>query len=292
MARINVEDSLDADRRFFKLAVTLGSQELAMGVMVYAWRLAQAHWKNGKRPIPLVEFMEKISHPEAILNSGMAQRIEVEGLDCVYVVGSEEQFGWVFEKKDLQAKGGQKSAQRPRDKKGRLLPSNAQDDPSSSKLSKCHQVDSSSSKLSKSHLTSSHLISSQEELTKISNSVVASPQKSPIASTPEEFIPAILSLREDPELSRPLSTVKDNVLVFWVRRYELSWLKQELSNAIHHHSDNGNAQKFAVTGEWGPRLGRWLRGARNPILRDSGADTASMIEEFEAEFQKNGEVTK
>lgn len=296
MARINVEDSLYKDLRFINLIVKFGSLEMALGSMVRAWSLAQEHYLDeaNERLIPHDEWNRQKIRNE-ILEVGLAEQRAMG----IYVHGAKEQFEWLIQKQEAGKKSGE-----TRQKKGKKNHQNSEH-PSSSvehPLTPVQQNPTEPNERERS-LTSEDVrqragtsssistLSLTQDITKKDNTVVASSKPS-TPPTAGEFSEEINSLRQDPVLLDALKTVKDGPIRFWVTRYELEWLKNELRNAYHHHIDNGNAQKFAVTGEWGPRLGRWLRGARNPILRDSGADTASMIEEFEAEFQKNGEVMK
>lgn len=102
MPRINIEDSIHDDDRFFRLAMALGSREAAIGTMYFAWRLAQKYWMQGKAPIPAGEW-EKINHQLYLLDTGLAKKNE-DG--SVYVSGSEEQFDWLIKKQEYGRLGG------------------------------------------------------------------------------------------------------------------------------------------------------------------------------------------
>lgn len=117
MARINIETSLWSDFRFQKLMIKLGDRHRAMGAMVDMWTIAQKYWLPDKRLIPQEEWDES-GLPVEIIELGLAERRE----DGIYAKGSEEHFGWWFGVSESRRRGGEASARRPRDEKGRLLP--------------------------------------------------------------------------------------------------------------------------------------------------------------------------
>lgn len=140
MARINLEDCWWTDPRRSKLIKALGCEEMADGAAVKMWRIAQENWKHSCRLIPKQIFFS-LEHASLLLGCGLAE----ERGDAVYVKGSSQYLDWVREKKEKAAengaKGGKKSAQRPRDAQGKLLPksakvqADAKQKPSESKLS-------------------------------------------------------------------------------------------------------------------------------------------------------------
>lgn len=112
----------------------------ADGLATRAWKLAQDFWKHGRRLIPKALF-ESLDGAPSLIQVGLA---EVQG-DYVYVRGSSAYLDWMAEQREAAKRGGKKSAQRPRDSKGKLQktskvdPSETQDQP------KVVQVSASSS---------------------------------------------------------------------------------------------------------------------------------------------------
>lgn len=118
MPRINLEDSLFKDNRFYELMIKTGSYRNALGELMAAWIQAQIYWLPEKKPIPKDVFQQQNLSP-FLIESGLAE----ERPEGIYMRGSEEQFAWWFEGMDQRKRAGQRSAKRPRDAKGRLLPS-------------------------------------------------------------------------------------------------------------------------------------------------------------------------
>jgi len=116
MARLNIEDNFWSDIRLQLLAERIGYTS-AVGSMVVAFKLAQQFWVQGKLIPEKIWQASRIS--EEIFEVGFAERRD-EG---VYVCGSERHFAWYMEKVEAGRRGGQKSAQRPRNSKGHFEPS-------------------------------------------------------------------------------------------------------------------------------------------------------------------------
>lgn len=106
MARINIEDSLFEDPRFFNLAVKLGSRETALGALVLAWRVAQKCFVSSDRFIPL-ELWNKRQLKNEIIESELATVSD----RFVKMVGIEEQFIWLLQRQKAGQKGGIKSGE-------------------------------------------------------------------------------------------------------------------------------------------------------------------------------------
>jgi hypothetical protein len=140
MARLNIEDCWWTDPRRSKLIKLLGEEELADGLAIRAWRVAQEFWGRGQRLIPREIFMTIEAAPK-LIQAGLAEERE----DSIYVKGSSQYHDWMLEKRKAAAAGGKKSAQRPRDAKGRLQKTPKQKPSTSPSESKCVQASSSSS---------------------------------------------------------------------------------------------------------------------------------------------------
>lgn len=105
VARINVEDSIFKDIRFFELAQTLGGIDAALGSIVRAWIVAQGYWLTNGVGIPYTVWEKQKLRPE-LIEVGLA---EVRG-DFVYVIGSKEQFAWLNAASEKGKVGGPAAA--------------------------------------------------------------------------------------------------------------------------------------------------------------------------------------
>jgi len=124
MARVNIEEKWWTDPRRKMLARLVGNEYLADGIMVSVWRLAQTYRGRGNGLIPH-HVWNAVEANSSIVEANLA-KIEADG---VYVYGSHDHLDWVVEKRqqaiEAGKKGGRKSGQRPRDERGRFLPSQA-----------------------------------------------------------------------------------------------------------------------------------------------------------------------
>lgn len=114
MPRINIEDDLWKDDRFMALVERIGKFR-ALGVVAYAWKVAQNFWKQGKLIPP--EIWKLHDFPEALFEVNFAER-RPEG---VYVRGSKKQFAWLLAKSENGKLGG-----RPAKTRAELAPSSAE----------------------------------------------------------------------------------------------------------------------------------------------------------------------
>lgn len=101
MARINVEDGLFKDARFFDLVIALGSKTMALGACVEAWIVAQQFWKRTKNGIPKPEWAtQKLN--DALIQAGLAE----DRGDFIYVRGSAAHFAWLEKNIESGITGG------------------------------------------------------------------------------------------------------------------------------------------------------------------------------------------
>lgn len=105
MARINIEDCWWTDPRRAKLAKIVGSEEMADGVAIKAWRVAQGFWVKGKALIPL-KIWETIEANSKLIEANLAE-IKQDG---IYVCGSSQYLDWMRERLENASLGGKKSA--------------------------------------------------------------------------------------------------------------------------------------------------------------------------------------
>lgn len=101
MPRINIEDSLFRDNRFFTLLIKLKSRDLAIGVLVSAWLVAQDFWKLNQNGIPKSEWKKRLLNDE-IIEAGLAE----DRGDFIYMSGSAEQFAWLTQRIEAGKRGG------------------------------------------------------------------------------------------------------------------------------------------------------------------------------------------
>lgn len=136
MARLNIED--DFFLEIGAVVAKIGDQDKAIGNAVRFLRHAQEKHKKGKL-ITEDEFKDK-GFLDALIPT-FAKRTP----SGIQAVGANKHFGWLQQKKEAGAAGGKKSATRKRDKKGRLLKSEAKSDENIQANSKHSQPSSSSS---------------------------------------------------------------------------------------------------------------------------------------------------
>lgn len=102
MARLNIEMKIFADLRFVELCIDLKDRELAIGVLVNAWMVAQKYWAPDEKLIPLTIF-QKLRGANFLLKCGLAVRRK----KGVYFCGSREHFAWLIQKYDASYKSAE-----------------------------------------------------------------------------------------------------------------------------------------------------------------------------------------
>lgn len=121
MARVNIEESWWTDPRRKKLTSLVGSEELADGIAVSFWRVAQEYYGAGRKPIPK-EIFELLPAAQHLVDAKVA-RVEDAG---VVASGGADLFDWLVGKRAAAKKGGQKSAESRRKKNGTAQPKKAE----------------------------------------------------------------------------------------------------------------------------------------------------------------------
>lgn len=109
MARLNVETKLWADPRFQTLMILVGDRQKAKGMVVELWTVAQEHWFPNRELIPEQIIADLGLDP--VVQVGLAERRD----DGVYAKGSEDHFGWLFERQEAGRRGGIASAKSRKD---------------------------------------------------------------------------------------------------------------------------------------------------------------------------------
>lgn len=110
MARINIEDSLFKDARFLDLMIKTGNRDMALGMVVRAFMVAQSHFltTDNDRLIP-IEDWKKQGCSDLLIEVGLA---EIRGKN-VYVSGSEKQFAWLIQRQNAGKSPKTKKKKRP-----------------------------------------------------------------------------------------------------------------------------------------------------------------------------------
>ena len=119
MARLNVEDDLFLDPRFKRLVVRLGSERMAMGLLIEFLFVAQKYWGESRSLIPNEVF--DVMDAEVLVEVKLAIRED----GGIYAKGAKDHFEWYALKKEAGVVGGQKSAEARRLKFGSAVPKNA-----------------------------------------------------------------------------------------------------------------------------------------------------------------------
>lgn len=103
MPRINIEDSLFKDSRFIDLCIHHKDKQKALGILVWAFIIAQKHYLDelSDRLIPLSEWKRQ-GCDESLITLGFAEFRE----NGVYLCGSEKQFGWLVQRVEAGRIGG------------------------------------------------------------------------------------------------------------------------------------------------------------------------------------------
>lgn len=113
MARINFEDSLYRDKRFYKLLADVGMNEYtAKGILLTAWTIAQEWYlKSPHGTIPETEW-KKFDAGESVIKCELARRTD----SGVYVCGANDQFAWLKECQKRGSVGGKTRARNHKEK--------------------------------------------------------------------------------------------------------------------------------------------------------------------------------
>lgn len=130
MARINVDDDwfIDILGRRAKLTRLVAEgpalpEDVADGMALRAWRLAQRYWKESRSLIPLEVFQQ----------AGLGLLIEADlaviNPEGVYVRGTKNHHEWLHSRKEAAAEGGRASAASRLRKNGSAVPKGASNTP-------------------------------------------------------------------------------------------------------------------------------------------------------------------
>ena len=117
MPRINVEETIWSDSRFLKLCILVGCEYRAIGLLVWAWRLAQNYVPKGPtegqemRGIPEPAW-DRNEYAEAIIRVGLARRVD----GFIQVAGAKNAFDWLNRVRRGASKGGEAKARNHREK--------------------------------------------------------------------------------------------------------------------------------------------------------------------------------
>jgi hypothetical protein len=112
VARLNIEESLYTDERFFELVALVKSGELALGKLVRAWTVAQKYHLS-HREIP-TEVWVKQRLDQVLIDVDFAERTATG----VRMRGQDEQFAWLVN----ASRAGKKSVKARRETDGTAQP--------------------------------------------------------------------------------------------------------------------------------------------------------------------------
>lgn len=101
MARINIEDSIHTDRRFFDLIIKLKDIDKAYGILVRMWIVAQKWYLTPEKMIPADEWKKQLID-DVVFETGWAERVG----DFVRICGADKQFAWLDQRVDAGRRGG------------------------------------------------------------------------------------------------------------------------------------------------------------------------------------------
>ncbi|MGE3608035.1 MAG: hypothetical protein AB7I27_00505 [Bacteriovoracaceae bacterium] len=105
MARINIEDGLYKDNRFYKLSFLLGSKREALGALVEAWTVAQSKVsQDNPEGVFSVDEWEAQDLAQEIITAKLATIKD----GMVSMVGAKKNFAWLLQKSEA----GKKSSER------------------------------------------------------------------------------------------------------------------------------------------------------------------------------------
>lgn len=220
MARQNIDDEWWSDPRRTRLAIALGSEFMADGVAVNAWRLAQHFWVPDRKPIP-VKTWQDAGIPQVFIDVKLADLID----GFVYVRGTEERNAWLFAKIEAGRRGGLARV---------IRASNAQAELSTSK-----QIQPSSS--------SSFSVSSSDSDSISKTLAPTSRSRAPVGAVDE--------LRGLNFATEKLGSVKQSVQRLWLEAYpDRAWIRQELLKACAWIEANPRKQSK----DFGRFMNNWL----------------------------------
>lgn len=114
MPRINIEDSLFRDNRWFNLILKVKCQYKALGLVAQAWVLAQNNWIE-HRSVPVSEWIEDLN---VLIEVGLAEKINDE---LIYVKGSKKAFLWLEQRVEAGRRGGLSTQNNKRKKQNQAV---------------------------------------------------------------------------------------------------------------------------------------------------------------------------
>lgn len=115
--RITIDDDIDHDPRIMTLKCIVGDAN-ALGYLIGAYRVATKYYVPDRKPIPSKLF-KLIPWAQPLIDSGVAELTD-DG-QGIFIIQSEEQFGWVIAKHESGKKGGLAKASKALANSGELV---------------------------------------------------------------------------------------------------------------------------------------------------------------------------
>jgi hypothetical protein len=103
LARINIEDEIYKDNRFYNLCFLLGSKRAALGALVEAWTIAQSKvdQDNPSGVFSIDEWDAQGLAPEII-----AAKLATVKDGMVMMAGANKNFAWIIQRQEAGKRGG------------------------------------------------------------------------------------------------------------------------------------------------------------------------------------------
>lgn len=245
MARINIEDCWWTDPRRSLLIKKVGSEELADGAIIRAWRLAQEFWKSSKGLVPF-DLFETLPYFQNIIDSKLADVRE----SFVYVRGSSAYLDWVREKKEQASEAGKKSAEIRKLKHGSAQPKRGNQENKSENTERT--PNDSRTEFNDSEPSDSGSISGSTSDYNSKENIISSEPKNSVAEVTEKTKKEMVEFKISE--NKGFLVTKD-LVKSWAETYPKEFLELELKKAKNWILAN---EQRAPKSQWGKFLNSWF----------------------------------
>ncbi len=258
MPRLNIED------QFWKeisgLVAKMGDEDKAIGQVIRFWSVAQEKYKQG-RVVTKDEFIRK-GFSEHLIGSEFV--VECEG--GFRAVGDNKHFAWLLKRVLAGSKGGKSKSK----KKTKNLKQNS-DPPKINDLApKQTEANDNKGEQTESSPSFSPSTSNQNTSYFVNDGT---------ARKPLELIDELKGKVTDQDVLHVLGFISPQLQRKWIKAYQSPGsLENVLSEAIGYYTTEAGTSDVTQVGEWGKKLGGWIR--RQPYFKKrfeqiSGESSAS-----------------